>query len=223
MRRPRMSSVVERRLLVNYRVHPEVAASLLPVPLRPEQVGGWAVAGICLIRLGRLRPRWVPEWDGPQGRQTGVYIPRRASGSVVNVIACGGVFPGEDHRAQFDVYETAQDLHVAFASADGTTRVSVDVRTAQRFQGSRLFADLWEASDFFRRGSAGFSVTRDGQRLDGVELRTDLWCVEPLEVHAVRSSFFDDPHRFPPGSAVLDCALLMSDIPVMWSALEPVK
>lgn len=239
MRPPRMSSVVERRLLVNYRVQPEVAANLLPAPLRPEQAGGWAVAGICLIRLGRLRPRWVPdkfglrsenaahriavEWDGPQGRQTGVYIPRRDSGSVVNVIAGGRLFPAEHHRALFDVDETAQDLHVAFASADSTTRVSVDVRTAQRFQGSRLFADLWEASEFFRRGSAGFSVTRDGQRLDGVELCTDRWCVEPVEVHAVRSSFFDDPHRFPPGSAVLDCALLMRNIPVTWSALEPMR
>src|SRR5258708_6457917 len=145
MRPPRMSSVVERRLLVNDRVDHEVAASLVPVPLRPEQVGGWAAAGICLIRLGRLRPRWVPEWDGPQGRQTGVYIPRRDSGSVVNVIAGGRLFPAEHHRAQFDVYGTAQDLHVAFASADGTTRVSVDVRTAQRFPGSRVFADLWAA------------------------------------------------------------------------------
>jgi hypothetical protein len=239
MRPPRMASVVERRLLVNYRVQAEVAASLLPVPLRPQQVGGWAVAGICLIRLGGLRPRWVPggfglrsenaahriavEWDGPQGRQTGVYIPRRDSESVVNVIAGGRLFPGEHHHALFDVYETAHDLHVAFASADGTTRVSVDVRTAQRFQGSGLFADLQEASDFFRRGSAGFSVTRNSQRLDGVELRTDRWRVEPVEVRAVRSSFFDDPHRFPRGSAVLDCALLMRDIPATWSALEPMR
>jgi Uncharacterized conserved protein (COG2071) len=239
MRPSRMSSVVERRLLVNYRVQAEVVASLLPVPLRPQQVGGWAVAGICLIRLGRLRPRWAPgefglrsenaahriavEWDGPQGRQTGVYIPRRDSGSVVNVMAGGRLFPGEHHHALFDVYETAHDLHLAFASADGTTRVSVDVRTAQRFQGSGLFADLEEASDFFRRGSAGFSVTRNAKRLDGVELRTNRWRVEPVEVCAVRSSFFDDPHRFPPGSAVLDCALLMRDIPATWSALEPMR
>jgi hypothetical protein len=56
-----------------------------------------------------------------------------------------------------------------------------------------------------------------------VELRTDRWRVEPVEVHAVRSSFFDDPHLFPPGSAVLDCALLMRDIPATWSALEPMR
>jgi len=56
MRPPAMSSVIERRLLVNYRVDPEVAASLLPAPLRPQLVNGWAVAGVCLIRLRRLRP-----------------------------------------------------------------------------------------------------------------------------------------------------------------------
>jgi hypothetical protein len=52
MRPPTMSSVIERRLLVNYRVDPAAAASLLPTPLRPQLVNGWAVAGICLIRAG---------------------------------------------------------------------------------------------------------------------------------------------------------------------------
>src|SRR5260370_42216721 len=132
MRPPRMSSVVERGLLVNSRVTPEVAASVLPVPLRPEQVGGWAVAGICLIRLGRLRPRWVPEWDGPQGRQTGVYIPRRDSGSVVNVIAGGRLFSSQHHRAHVCAYETSPDLHVAFATADGRPPGRGAGKTAQR-------------------------------------------------------------------------------------------
>lgn len=50
MRAPRMSSVVERRLLVNYRVDPDAVARLLPSPLRPQVVNGWAVAG------GRLFP-----------------------------------------------------------------------------------------------------------------------------------------------------------------------
>jgi hypothetical protein len=60
MRPPVMSSVIERRLLVNYRVAPEVAAGLLPAPMRPQLVNGWAVAGICLIRLGRLRHSGLP-------------------------------------------------------------------------------------------------------------------------------------------------------------------
>jgi Uncharacterized conserved protein (COG2071) len=232
-----MSSVIERRLLVNYRVDPAVAASLLPTPFRPQLVHGWAVAGICLIRLGRLRATWVPswagmrtenaahrvavEWDAMGRRQTGVYVPRRDSDSFVTVLAGGRMFPGKHHQASFDVHETARTLHVAFASTDGIAHVSVDIRVSQQLQGSALFADLQEASDFFRVGSAGFSTTRDSGRLDGVELRADRWVVEPTEVVSVCSSFFDDPRLFPPGSATIDCAVLMRDIPATWTAIQP--
>lgn len=74
MRQPRLSTVVERRLLVNYRVDPGIAASLLPAPLRPQQVGGWAVAGICLIRLGQIRPAWVPHGPGLRSENVPVAV-----------------------------------------------------------------------------------------------------------------------------------------------------
>lgn len=234
MRAPSMSSVVERRLLVNYRVDPDVAATLLPAPLRPQLVGGWAVAGICAVRLGRLRPSGLPgwlglrnenaahriavEWDGPDGPSTGVYIPRRESGSLVNRLVGGRLFPGAYRPARFDVRETPEELHIAFRSQDGTA-ASVDVRVVERFTGSALFPDLARASDFFRCGSAGYSATRDEHRLDGLELRTDSWRVEPVRVDSVRSTFFDDRTRFPAGSAVLDCALVMRDVPVTWRPL----
>jgi hypothetical protein len=60
MRQPRLASVIERRILVNYRIDPAIIAPMLPAPLRPQEVSGWAVAGICLIRLGKVRPSWVP-------------------------------------------------------------------------------------------------------------------------------------------------------------------
>jgi Uncharacterized conserved protein (COG2071) len=232
-----MSSVIERRLLVNYRVDPEVAQALLPAPLRPQLVSGWAVAGICLIRLGRLRPSRVPgwaglrtenaahrvavEWDGPGGRQCGVYIPRRDSDSVATVLAGGRLFPGRHHHASFAVRETARELRVAFASTDGTASAAVDVRLSPGLRGSALFPGTQAASGFFRDGSAGLSATSDGGRLDGIRLRADRWAVEPLEVGAVSSSFFEDTRLFPPGSATCDCALLMRDIPVRWTPLEP--
>ncbi|MFD9045434.1 DUF2071 domain-containing protein [Streptomyces zaomyceticus] len=122
MRQPRLSSVIERRLLVNYRVDPDAAARLLPEPLRPQVVHGHAVAGICLLRLGKVRPVWAPEalgprsenaahriaveWDGPDGVETGVYIPRRDTASRLNAWAGGRVFPGEHGRADFEVHET---------------------------------------------------------------------------------------------------------------------
>jgi hypothetical protein len=235
MKLPAVSSVIERRLLVNYRVDPAAAARLLPGGQRPQLVRGWAVAGICLIRLGGLRPRWAPawsglrtenaahrvavEWDAPSGTRAGVYIPRRDSDSLVSVLAGGRLFPGEHHRARFDVRENAADLHVAYASADGTTRVSVDASVARELNGSELFDDLDGASEFFRQGATGFSGTSDQGRLDGVELNAENWVAQPADVHAVSSSFFEDRSVFPQGSAKLDCALVMRDIPATWCAL----
>lgn len=235
MRQPRLSSVVERRLLVNYRVAPDTAARLLPQPLRPQLVHGHAVAGICLLRLGSVRPVRVPkafglrsenaahriavEWDGPDGVETGVYIPRRDTASRLNVWAGGRVFPGEHGRAGFEVHETPGRLRVAFATGDGDTRVDVTVEPSDELRGSELFADLSEASRFFRDGAKGYSATRSGRHLDGMELRTDAWHVEAARVRSAASSFFDDPDRFPPGSATLDCALIMRDVPADWRPL----
>jgi hypothetical protein len=238
VRPPRLSSVIERRLLVNYRVDPVAVAPLLPGSLRPQLIDDWAIAGICLIRLGRIRPDWMPgnfglrsenaahriavEWDGPDGPETGVYIPRRDSDSVTNVLVGGRLFPGRHYRAIFDVRETAHSLHVAYASRDGSTRVGVDVSVAGDFPGSTLFATLERASAFFQRGSVGLSAGRDGQLLDRMELCTGSWRVEPVELRAARSTFFDDQVRFPRGSATLDCALLMREVPVTWNPLPRV-
>ncbi|MFF3115503.1 DUF2071 domain-containing protein [Kitasatospora sp. NPDC057904] len=237
MRQPKLSSVVERRLLVNYRVDPDVAARLLPGPLRPHLANGHAVAGICLLRLGEVRPAWAPralglrsenaahriavEWDGPDGVETGVYIPRRDTASPLNAWAGGRLFPGEHGRADFEVHETPDRVRVALATRDGGTRVDVTVDLADDLRDSRLFADLAEASRFFRLGAKGFSPTRAGHHLDGMELGTDAWHVDAGRVRSAASSFFDDPDRFPPGSATLDCALLMRDVPVRWQPLPP--
>jgi hypothetical protein len=37
-----------------------------------------------------------------------------------------------------------------------------------------------------------------------------------LRVERVRSSFFDDPTVFPPGSVTFDCALSMRRTPARW-------
>ncbi|MGW7332574.1 DUF2071 domain-containing protein [Streptomyces sp. NPDC054840] len=235
MRQLRLSSVVERRLLVNYRVAPDAVARLLPEPLRPQLVHGHAVAGICLLRLGSVRPTWAPkgfglrsenaahriavEWDGPDGVETGVYIPRRDTASRLNVWAGGRVFPGEHGRARFEVYETPGQVRVAFATLDNDTRVDVTVELSDELRGSELFTDLAEASRFFQDGAKGYSATKPGRHLDGMELHTDVWHVEAGRVRSAASSFFDDPALFPPGSATLDCALVMRNVPASWRPL----
>jgi len=239
MKMPEIDAVVKWRLLVNYRVDAEVAARLLPAPFRPQLVDGWAVAGICVMRLGHSRPRGVPaflgrssvnaahriavEWDGPHGATTGVYIPRRDTGSALNSVIGGRFFPGEYKRARIAAREAGGELHVSFQRAEGSAAVDVKVEAAADLGASRLFADVDEASAFFQKGSVGYSATRDRERFDGMELRTDAWRVEPVRVRAARSSYFEDLSSFPAGSATLDCALLMRDVPVTWHALDPMR
>ncbi len=118
-----MESMVERRLLINYRIAPEVVAPLLPAGLRPQTVNGSAVGGICAIRLGSLRPRGLPaglgltsegcahrfavEWGADQTRQRGVFIARRESSSLVNdgsdASGLGGLGRGLTAPAQLDL------------------------------------------------------------------------------------------------------------------------
>jgi hypothetical protein len=82
------------------------------------------------------------------------------------------------------------------------------------------FSSLAEASAFFEPGSVGYSVTGDTRRLDGIELRTHGWSVEPLEVEEVHSSYFSDEARFPRGSVEFDCALVMRNLRHEWHSAE---
>ncbi len=64
MRIPVIRGVIERRILVNYRVDPKVLASVLPDPFRPKVVNGAGMAGVCLIRLKLIRHRLLPSFVG---------------------------------------------------------------------------------------------------------------------------------------------------------------
>jgi hypothetical protein len=236
MRLPALDGVIDRRLLVNYRVDPEVAARWVPAPFRPQLVNGFAVAGICLIRLVELRPagapRWVGltsenaahriavEWSTETGIRTGVFIPRRDSNATANVAFGGRIYPGSHERAAFQVHGNHDGgLRVAFRSRDGSANVDVTVSPGFDFTRSRLFPDLASASEFFRNGSVGYSATRTAGRFDGLELDTNAWSVEPVSVSAAQSSVFSDFSTFPAGTAELDNALLMRRVPVVWKPL----
>ncbi|MDQ3930408.1 MAG: DUF2071 domain-containing protein [Chloroflexota bacterium] len=233
MKLPTINGTIRRRVLVNFRADPEVVQRLLPAPFRPKLHEGHAVVGICLIRLEHLRPRLVPElvglssenaalriavqWEDERGAsREGVFIPRRDTNSPVNLLLGGRLFPGEHHRARFDVREDEGTVTVSMRSLDGDVEVSVSGRLAEELPGSSIFASVDDASHFFEAGYLGYSLTSAGDRLDALELHTQQWHVEPLNVSSVYSSFFSDECLFPPGSVRFDHALLMRDIAHEW-------
>ncbi|HVF14711.1 MAG TPA: hypothetical protein VM942_08940 [Acidimicrobiales bacterium] len=237
-RAPTIRATIERRLLVNYRVDPDVLVAFLPPPFRPVVVDGYGVAGICLIRLGGIRPaglrpahglgfgltsenaahRVAVQWDTPDGPVTGVYIPRRDTSSRLTAILGGRAFPGWHHRAHFDVQEGGSVWRVEMRSRDGTVEVVVAARRAERVMDGSVFGSVEDASAFFRCAPVGYAATPRAGVFDGVELTAERWAIEPLHLQGVRSSVFDDPARFPRGTAVVDSAFLMADVDSTWKS-----
>lgn len=110
------------------------------------------------------------------------------------------------HRGYFNMYLNEIAMHYF---------------TNRRLPERSIFTSLEEASAFFEKGLPGYSVMNQAGKLDNLELRCRNWKVEPLQVMKAQSSFFDDPGRFPAGSAELDCALLMRAISHLWYVREP--
>jgi hypothetical protein len=233
--------VIARRVLLNYRVDPDVLQRQLPPPFRPLLHRGHGVAGVCLIRLEQMRPRGLPRWCGlasenaahriavaweQDGEQhTGVFIPRRDTGSAWNAAIGGRLFPGEHHRSRFVVCDGGSRgaLAVRVVGAGGTDIAAFAGHPVAALPATSVFASLDEASTFFRRGAKGCSVTRDPRRFDTIELDCATWSIEPLAIDEARSLLFDDPMRFPAGSIALDCALAMRGIEHRWRGLPDVR
>lgn len=236
MRIPIIRGLIDRRVLVNYRIDPEILARACPAPFRPQVVNGFGVAGICLIRLKHIRPRLLPafvgiasenaahriavEWEKDGVTHSGVYIPRRDTSSLLNALVGGRVFPGVHHRATFRTQETDASYRIEMESLDGSAHVSVDGRTTDQWPDDSVFSTLQDCSQFFQEGSLGYSPRNSETDFDGLELRTNDWSVQALETSDVRSSFFEQEDVFPKGSVTFDNALLMQGIDHTWHSRE---
>lgn len=238
MKIPRITGTIDRRILINYQIEPEVLTQYLPKPFSPKLVQGKGIAGICLIRLKEIRPKGLPkiigigsengahriavEWTENGELKEGVYIPRRDTSSLLNSLAGGRVFPGVHHKARFTVNEANGNYEVAFKSDDDTS-LSITAKETGQWNPESVFDDLSCVSDFFEQGSVGYSPDHHQGSFDGLELRAYNWKVSLLEISQVHSSFFEDTNVFPQGSVKFDNALLMKDIEHEWIGLERIK
>jgi len=237
MKIPVITGIIKRRLLVNFRADPGAVQCVLPHPFRPKLQNGNAVVGICLIRLEQIRPAGLPsllglasengahriavEWVDSAGLpREGVYIPRRDTGSFLNRVAGGRVFPGEHHSARFSITDVEGHIELSMRSLDDEVSVNVVGDETDSWPASSCFESIGMASAFFEGGSLGYSATRDGRRLDGLLLRTMEWRLRALSVSEVDSSFFANEQLFPKGCVTFDHALIMRDLRHEWHKAE---
>jgi len=232
MKIPIIQGIIDRRVLVNYTVDPDIIRKIIPQPFQPKIYKGKAIVGICLIRLKQIRPKGFPnfigissenaahriavEWTENGETKEGVYIPRRDTSSYLNSFAGGRIFPGRHYHAKFNVNEGDGHYHITFKSSDGTT-ISVDGEKIEMLNANSIFQNIESASIFFEAGAVGYSP--HGDNYEGLKLKTFNWKVEPLKVTAVHSSYFEDQSIFPSNSVHFDNALLMTQIQHEWHSL----
>lgn len=159
MHMPTITGIIRRRILANFSVEPEVIARLLPAPFSPKIVNGRAVAGVCLIRLEQIRPLHTPAalgitsenaahriavtWQDEEGiEREGVYVPRRDTDSLLNVLAGGRLFPGEHHRSDFEVSDDGDTVDLTMPARDGGTQVAIHAAAAPDLASSLFAAAL---------------------------------------------------------------------------------
>ncbi|MCC5848059.1 MAG: DUF2071 domain-containing protein [Verrucomicrobia bacterium] len=238
MNLPAIQGIIRRRILLNYRMDPEVVRAVLPERFRPKVVDGKAIAGICLIRLEEIRPKGFPgfmgissentahriavEWETEDGKtREGVFVPRRDTDSRMNALAGGRLFSGVHHLSQFRVTDKEGRISMRITSKDfKDPLVDLQVGETDVFPTSSVFPTLEASSSFFEAGCVGYSSRPDSSDLDGILLKVPEWRVSPLEVSHVSSAYFDDPSIFPSESIEFDHALLMRDIRHEWHS-EP--
>jgi hypothetical protein len=224
--------IIDRRVLLNYRLDPAILQQVLPPPFQPKLYRGFGVGGVCMIRFKQLRPRHIPawlgvasenaahriavQWDQDGELREGVFIPRRDTNSWFNSALGGRIFPGIFQKSHFETQESDSNVSIRIVRTDGGTEISFDGHIAKQLPASSIFPSLEAAAGFFSLGATGYSATRTEGHYHGMELRSTNWAVEPLIVDDAQSCFFNDQQRFPPGSVELDCALLMRGIEHEW-------
>jgi uncharacterized protein DUF2071 len=231
---PKITGIIDRRILINYKIDLTILKKYLPAPFEPIEVNGFGIAGICLIRLKNVRPLGLPyflgigsengahrfavKWKENGVYKKGVYIPRRDTSSCLNALAGSRIFPGTHFLSTFKIREQQDKYEVGFKHKDGTY-LKVVAAASNSFSEHSLFKNIEEVSTFFEEGSIGFSPNKSNC-FDCVELNTFTWEVTPLNVKSVSSSFFNDEKIFPRNSIEFDNALLMKNIEHEWIVKE---
>lgn len=239
MKLPRIHGLIDRRILLNYRVDSQVLENLLPSPFRPLTVRGWGIAGFCLIRLKELRPKGLPgwlgissenaalriavEWEAAHGLQHGVYILQRWSNSRINRLLGGRLFPGVHHRAEFHSREAQGHYDIDIREPDNSQVLALQAQAADNLPPESVFESLEECSRFFELGAIGYSPALRAGIVQGLKLNCAQWRVQPLRVDSVHAPLLNDSELFPSGCAQLDCALLMTDVPHLWEPLRDLR
>ena len=236
MKLPIIEGVIKRRILINYQVEPEIISRHIPSIFKPKVVEGKSIIGVCLIRLEQIHPKFVPlalgissenaahrlavQWNDENGKLCeGVYIFRRDTNSSLNYLLGGRLFPGEHHKAKFNVSDNADRIKFLLQSSDCDVNIRFEAKYTDYLPKSSIFKSVDEISSFFKTGSVGYSPAQ-GNCYDGMCLIPHEWNMTPLECNNIELSYFNKVLGVSYKDLQYDSMVIMTDIPHEWHSLK---
>ena len=219
---------IDHRILLNYRIDPEVMKKNLPDEFTPKVVNGYAIGGICQVSLSEMRMKGMPSFFGTRSHNAahriavhssqgdGVYVTRRDTNSLLNSISGGRVFPGVYSKADFTVSSAGDIYSVRIENKKKELMMSIAAEVASELPEGSVFGSTQEVSDFFLTGNIGWSDGKKGNQFDAIELTTTEWNMEPLKVAERYSAYFSNTAMFPEGSVEFDSAMIMRNLKHSW-------
>lgn len=223
---------IDHRILLNFRVDPEVMRKNLPDEFSPKLVNGYAIGGICQVSLSEMRIKGVPSMLGVSSHNAahriavdssageGVYVTRRDTNSRLNTLTGGRFFPGVYSKANFEMNLSENHYSVKISDKEGSPLMAITADVVNELPEGSVFANTHEVSDFFLKGNIGWSSRESYNGYDAIELETQEWNMEPLLVTESYSAYFSDHTRFPEGSVEFDSAMLMRNLKHSWVSRE---
>ncbi len=223
-----VTGVIDHRILLNFRIDPEVMQRNLPPEFTPKLVKGYAIGGICQVSLSNMRAKGMPSLIGTNShnaahriavntsRGDGVYVTRRDTNSWINTLSSGRLFPGAYSKASFEVTVSGDTYSVTVKDRDNNLIMSIEAEVVDELPEGSIFATTQEVSDFFLTGNIGWSAKEKGDEYDVIELQTNEWNMKPLLVKKSYSAYFSDESQFPEGTVKFDCGMIMKSLKHSW-------
>lgn len=226
-----VTGIIDHRILLNFRIDPEVMKAQLPPEFQPKLVNGYAIGGICQVSLSQMRPKGVPALVTTRSHNAahrvavtssqgeGVFVVRRDTGSRLNAMTGGRIFPGVYSKAEFQV-----DIHdgryvVKITGGNAQPLMRIDATISNTLPNESVFEDTKAVSDFFKGGNVGWSM-RQGGGFDAIELVTPEWDMSPMMITEAYSAYFSNTNLFPSGSVEFDSAMIMRNLQHSWVTRE---
>lgn len=236
------SSLVDRQLLINFRMDPAIVRQFLPVGVEPRVIHGFAIGGICVVRLNKrklgplIRIResenvahrfaiCPPAATSHESQASScVYVCRAHTSSRWNSFLGNRILAGRYHRANIDVEESPEVIRVKMTSRDKSSQLSFSGVTGCGHPMESIFSSIGEALRFLEQCSIRRAIESRSSGSNGISHRVSWKQLVPLRTQGLETSFFYDESRFPAGSIEFDSAfILRSREHVIESKTQPIE